>query len=70
MPIIFTNECPGCGRIRPITATKEQIDAFYAPNRPHIQNIFPELSAADREGLITGYCDPCWVSLYANPEED
>ena len=29
-----------------------------------IQNVFPELSANDREMLISGHCSKCWQELF------
>lgn len=36
----------------------------------YIQDIFPELSANNREKFITGYCDKCQEKIFAEPEED
>lgn len=37
---------------------------FGMPNRPHIQDIFPYLTPAEREMLITGICPKCWQKLF------
>lgn len=34
----------------------------------HIQNVFPDMSAGDREILISGTHPACWDKLF--PEED
>lgn len=36
----------------------------------HIQNLLPELSANDREALMTGTCPECWAKMEAEAEED
>ena len=35
-----------------------------------IQEALPELSAGERELLISGTCDPCWDELVGDFEED
>lgn len=32
----------------------------------HIQDALPELSADDREALITGVCKTCWDNMFAD----
>jgi hypothetical protein len=34
-----------------------------------IQNALPEISAGDRERLITGYCEECWNTLFPDDED-
>lgn len=35
-----------------------------------IQDVFPELSPADRELLISQTCNACFHELFREPEED
>jgi hypothetical protein len=35
-----------------------------------IQNALPELSASDRERLMTGYCPQCWKNDFPDEEDD
>ena len=35
-----------------------------------IQDVFPDLSDANREILISGTCDPCFHKLYDDEEEE
>ena len=35
-----------------------------------IQEALPELSAGERELLLSGTCDPCWDELFGEPEEE
>ena len=33
-----------------------------------IQEAFPDLNAAERERLITGWCDSCWTNIFGEEE--
>ena len=35
-----------------------------------IQDALPELSAGERELLISGTCDPCWDELFGDFEDE
>ena len=35
-----------------------------------VQDAFPELTAGEREMLISQTCDNCWKKLFGEPEED
>lgn len=35
-----------------------------------IQNALPELSAGEREMLMTGICPTCWDKMFSCPEEE
>ncbi len=35
-----------------------------------IQDALPELSAGDREMLISQTCDDCWQLMFGEPEDD
>jgi hypothetical protein len=64
--IIF-NECIGCGHTCCEKITSEQM-VRYCKDDDSVQDIFPEMSAANREQLFLNcYCDECYKRLY--PEE-
>ena len=50
---------------REINVTQEQIDRWQTGAL--IQNVMPELSASDREFLISGCTDEDWKTLYGGP---
>lgn len=56
---ITTPKCPRCGKTSSFTITFEQyknvVQGFM-----HMQDIFPGMSADDRETLISGYHSDCW----------
>ena len=35
-----------------------------------ITEVFPTMSADDRERFITGYCGPCWTAIFGEDDED
>lgn len=60
--------CPSCRKQHFVTVAK---DAYQKWRRGEglIQNLMPELSASERELLISGVCGFCFDSLFP-PEED
>lgn len=67
MKEIYT-KCPRCGSQKIFVVTDEQYE-MYQSGDYHIQDIFPELSAASRERLISGICGKCWDELFKFEEE-
>ena len=57
--------CPMCGAlsIKDIDTTREKLNE-YAQGARLIQEVFPNLSAEDREYLKTGCCDDCMDRLF------
>lgn len=51
--------------------TQEQMNRFDLPRdrREPIQDIFPNLSASEREFLLTGYTDSDWKALFGSDED-
>lgn len=65
---VHTSPCLGCGTSATFTMTEEQFNRFKAGE--HVQNIFPDWSADDREMLISGTCPICWVEMLPPEEEE
>lgn len=65
--IVTTPACPGCGK----TSTRFlPIDKFHRWQRGAlIQDVFPEMSAADRETLKTGWHGECWSKMFGDGDE-
>lgn len=53
---------------KPMTLVKEQYDAWQRDT--HIQFAFPEMSADDREMLMSGTHPACWETMWAESEEN
>ena len=62
MIIKRTSYLTGVTRERDLPVTQAQLDEFYLPlaQRRYIQDIFPDLSASDREFIKTGITDEEW----------
>lgn len=61
--------CPMCGKYseKTLNVTREQMKKYYN-GKDLIQNIFPDLSASEREFLKSGYCDECQSKLFGGNE--
>jgi len=59
--VIETN-CPMCGETHLITVPIEGYARWQ--NGACIQDAMPELSADDREMLISGICPRCWDDMF------
>lgn len=60
-------ECPSCGKTREITVPISGYQLWKSGTL--IQQAMPDLSADDREGLLTGYCSSCWDSTFKDDPE-
>ena len=47
-----------------LDVTQEQLDLFAQKDRPFVQDIFPNLSAGEREFLMTGVTPTQWEELF------
>jgi hypothetical protein len=54
-------ECPSCHSDNDVTVNEYKFEDWSCGTM-NIQTAFPELSAAKREIMITGICDPCFKS--------
>ena len=59
-------QCAFCGKYKMIPMTLDQWNLYCSQDRPHIQDIFPELSADDRELLISYTCPECWDKMFSD----
>lgn len=62
-PIELHITCRLCGKVYIVTVEKEDYEK-YKSGEGYIQDIFPYLSAADRELLISRTCDECWHEIF------
>lgn len=61
-------QCRMCGMTILIPVREEDYQKFISPNRPHIQDIFPYLTPAERELLISRTCKVCWDKMFSFDE--
>lgn len=64
-------KCPCCKKEHVVHLTDDQSMRYkeYVGGNGHIQDLLPDLSADDREMLISGVCPACFAAL-AEDEED
>ena len=63
-----TPPCPSCGQATDIKVDLDRLLAW--KGGLHIQDAFPNLSAATRELLLTGFHSDCWSKMIAATEDD
>jgi len=61
----LTTSCPLCSKTEIIAVPTERHRNWV--NGAHIQNALPNLTANQREQLISGVCPPCW-GTFDEPE--
>lgn len=66
--VVETRRCTVCGKGGRVRMRKAAYDAWRAGG--HIQTVAPELSADEREQLISGTHGPCWVELMGPDDEE
>ena len=60
--------CPFCTNLTKVPMTVELLLRHWE-NNESIQGLFPQLSADQREALISGVCATCWDNLYKDKEK-
>lgn len=55
---VISPACPRCKKVTETVVTRAGLEAWQ--NGALIQQAFPDMSAADREVLLTGYHQMCW----------
>lgn len=61
-----STECPFCGKKESIEIDQVAYDAWIKGML--VQRAFPELTAAQREQVMTGICEPCWDGMWEEEE--
>lgn len=67
--VVLSVRCNLCGKTYALYVTKESFEEFTSPNRRHIQDIFPYLSAEEMELLISNTCPKCWEDMFGGDED-
>ncbi len=62
-PVELHITCRLCGKVYTVTVEKSDYEK-YQSGESYIQDIFPYLSPADRELLISQTCDECWHKMF------
>ena len=61
----ITKICWRCGVTVVLRMTETQYDKWISSSRGFIQDIFPELSADEREILISSTCGKCFDEIWS-----
>jgi hypothetical protein len=59
---IIRMPCVQCFEVQTLIVTAEGVEK--RRHGAHVQDAFPELSAAEREMFISGICGKCWDLLF------
>lgn len=62
--ISVTVECRHCGEPICIEVYRKDWAEWNSPDRRHIQEIFPYLTAAEREMFLSRICGECWTEMF------
>jgi hypothetical protein len=66
----FTTHCTWCDKPSELTGLDLAALAAYRNREDSVQALFPQLSAAEREILMTGTHPACWNEMFPPDEED
>jgi hypothetical protein len=64
-PMTLEVDCRFCGKTVNLVIEQEDFRK-YRNNDGLVQDIFPYLSAGEREMLISGMCEDCWDKLFSD----
>lgn len=64
----LTRKCVDCGEDVSMFVRPEDAEQFRA-GAGYVQDIFPYLTPAERELLISGACGPCFAKMFPPDEE-
>jgi hypothetical protein len=68
--LILDFMCPGCGQVNVVSGIdQKRYMTWRSGQGSGVGGAFPELSAAEREALMTGYHDRCFDDLFAEEDE-
>ena len=70
MKTVFCGCCPMCGKDNYVTVKESDYLKHCENPRASIVDIYPYLSADDRELMISGVCSECWDILFPDEEEE
>jgi ribosomal protein L40E len=67
-------KCRECGKVVQLRVNKHDYDEwcnrFGSENPRHIQDIFPYLTAGEREMFLTQICDDCYTKIFGFEEDE
>lgn len=69
IPMRLVSACRMCKEMHAVECRSDEYEKF-ARNESMVQDCFPNMSAADREFLLTQYCPACQDKIFGTPEDD
>lgn len=60
--------CPHCGKLQTLEVNEVQFSDWLAGKNTQIA--FPDLSADQREILMSGICPECWEDIFQDEDEE
>ena len=66
--VVKTKTCTVCGQYEMWSLDKDSVMRWHEGE--NIQRVFPDMSAGDREILISGTHPACWDKLFSEEESD
>lgn len=60
--ITVVTGCPFCHKRSTLEVSEAAYERWQAGEL--VQNAFPDLDKAQREQLVSGFCDPCWQQVF------
>ena len=64
-------QCVMCHNNITLMVAQEDSDEYKSgPERRHVQQIFPYLTAGERELLISRTCDSCWQTMFGEDAQE
>lgn len=67
---LVTVQCRPCRKTYYLMLRTEALLEWTGSNPRHIQDVFGDLSAGDRELILSHTCERCFDNMFANAEED
>ena len=66
------SKCPICQKEQMVDLSENEYKRYlqFSKGVGNIQDLLPELSASQREALISGICPECWETLKEDIEEE
>ena len=62
--------CVDCGRVIEIKVKESDYSEWMLGTTKHVQDVFPYLTAGEREMFITGICEDCFHRIFAGEEAE
>lgn len=66
--MVESKPCPKCDGVLEVKMLASLL--FRYNQGADITEVFPGMSADDRERFISGYCGPCWTAIFGDDDDE